>query len=465
MFDVLMDTLSTCDAGSCQIALAAVFRALLPPDVGAVYGSRVTVFVTKLNALGAAGGAVAGLTSPKTALIRSSSPDKNSSFSASSPAHAAIATAGRNWPSAADITDDKLRGASPWAISSFATPADVVGAVSSSSFLPCWSAPIPFYVYKNKPVIDGGFSTDFAAMCAAALNGTAEGTECVRVAWSAVIGPFVKPGNADRSGKSCELPHFRRRSRSSLRKRKLLQMGVLPKAALAAEDAWLSEIDRSMAAEYPQQQQQPPSQIPESISNSDGGGSGHGEGAAAAAGAAASAATEAQAAFASAPAAQASAQAHAQAAAAVDAAAEASAVSAQSDPSAPPRLPPPPARLDPLTESLTTLSFAVASAVSNATAGASVPTPTLPETTPLCPMKEAATASWPRLTNLTSDGVAPSIHPGKFENSPLPFTACECQKLVLNLTPEVLPNVYAAGVADAAEWALANGFCGGAVGR
>ena len=419
MYDVVTETLNTCDPGACQVALAAVFRALLPPDVGAVYGDRVNIFMTRLNAVGAAGGVVSGVTSPKTAVIRTSSPAKNSSFAAASPAHAAVAAYGRNWPSAADVADDKLGGASPWAISSFSAPADVVGAVSSSSFLPCWSAPIPFYVYRGKPVVDGGFSTDFGAMCAASLNGTAGGTECVRVAATGIFGPYVKPGNSDRSGASCALPSKRRRRRSL--RRSLLQMGVLPRAALAAEDAWLSAIDRSMAEEYPARET----------------------------------------------------------AAAVDeAAAEASAASGQSDPAAPPPLPPPPPqgqggaapppRLNPLTESLTTLSFAVASAVSNATTGAasSLPAPALPEATPLCPKKEAATFSWPRLVNQTeAGGELPSIYPGKFAGSPLPFTPCEWQKLVLNLTPAVLPKVYAAGVADAAEWAAANGFCGGAVGK
>ena len=459
MYDILTQTLATCDPGSCQIALAAVFRALLPPDVGTVYGSRVSIFMTRLNALGAAGRAVAGITSPKTALIRTSSPAKNSSFAASSPAAAAIATKGRDWPSAADITDDKLGAASPWGISKFTTPADVVSAVSSSSFLPCWSAPIPFYVYENKPVIDGGFSTNFGHMCAASLNGTAPGTECVRVAASGILGPYVKAGNDDKSGRSCELPKKRRRKSSSLRK--MLQMGVLPKAALAAEDAWLSEIDRSMAAEYPLQAPSSQQVSEGSESSSGGGGSGDGAGEGATSSSAASAAASAASADAAA------ARASAQAAAAIDAAAEASAVSQQSDPSLapPPPLPRQP-RLNPLTESLTTLSFAVASAVSNATAGAAVPAPTLPETTPLCPKKEAATYSWPRLVNQTEEGGSlPSIYPGKFAASPLPFTVCEWQKLVLNLTPAVLPEVYAAGLADAAEWAAANGFCGASAGK
>ena len=412
MFDVVAQTLNTCEPASCQIALAAVFRALLPPDVGTVYGDRVTIFMTRLNAVGAAGGVVSGVASPKTALIRTSSPAKNSSFAASSPAAAAIATQGRNWPSAADIADEKLHGASPWPVSTFTSPSDVVGAVSSSSFLPCWSAPLPFYVYKNKPVIDGGFSTDFGMMCAAALNGTKSGTECVRVAASGILGPNVKPGNNDRSGRSCEIPSKKKK----LSLRKLLQMGVLPKAALAAEDAWLSEIDRSLAAEYPavqEQQQQQQQQV-----SSEGSDDGAGEGSSAAAAS---------------------------------------------------------ARLNPLTESLTTLSFAVASAVSNATAAAAAgsaggtttsSTPTLPETTPLCPKKEAFTFSWPRLVNQTeAGGSAPSIYPGKFAGSPLPFTVCEWQKLVLSLAPAVLPKVYAAGLADAAEWATANGFCGANVGK
>ena len=442
MYDLLIGTLDTCEPGACQIELAAVFRALLPPDVSTVYGSRVSIFMTKLNSLGAAAGVVSGVTSPKTALIRTSSPAKNSSFAAASPAHAEIAAKGRSWPSAADIADDNLGAARPWGVSSFAAPADVVGAVSSSSFLPCWSAPIPFYVYRGKPVIDGGFSTNFADMCAAALNGTAPGTECVRVAGSSIIGPYVKEGNGDKSGRSCELP---KRKKRSLR-RKMLQVGVLPRAALAAEDAWLAEIDRSMAAEG-------------SVDGGDGGGEG------------AFTAAAAPAASASAFAAQAS-------SAAADAAAEASAAAQHSDPTEPPPLPsqPPqgsagpqtqPARLNPLTESLTTLSFAVASAVSNATAaGASFQAPALPQTTPLCPKKEAATFSWPRLVNQTeAGGSKPSIYPGKFAASPLPFTPCEWQKLVLNLTPAVLPKVYAAGVADAAEWAAANGFCGAAVGK
>lgn len=453
MYDVLMQTLNSCEPVTCQIALAAVFRALLPPDVAAVYGSRVTIFMTRLNALGAVARAVAGATSRKTALIRTSSPAKNSSFAAASPAHAELAAKGRNWPSAADVADDALGAAQPWAVSTFAAPADVVGAVSSSSFLPCWSAPIPFYLYQNKPVIDGGFSTDFGRMCSAALNGTASGTECVRVAGSSFLGPYVKQGNADKSGKSCELP----KKRKSYSLRKVLQMGVLPRAALAAEDAWLSEIDRSMAAEYPSasaavaaapaQQQQEASAESSSSDGDD--------------------APSASASSASSSAAQ--------AAAAAAAAAEASAAAQQSDPSAPPPLPPQPqqqgsqqqqqggspARLNPLTESLTALSFAVASAVSNATAGASLPTPSLPETTPLCPKKEAATFSWPRLVDQTeAGGPEPIIYPGKFAASPLPFTPCEWQKLVLNLTPAALPKVYAAGVADGAEWAAANGFCG-----
>ena len=96
MYDVVTETLNTCDPGACQVALAAVFRALLPPDVGAVYDDRVNIFMTRLNAVGAAGGVVSGVTSPKTALIRTSSPAKNSSFAAASPAHAAVAAYGRN---------------------------------------------------------------------------------------------------------------------------------------------------------------------------------------------------------------------------------------------------------------------------------------------------------------------------------------------------------------------------------
>ena len=430
--------------------------------------------MTKLNALGAAGGAVAGVTAPETALIRSSSPGKNSSFSASSPAHAAIATAGRNWPSAADIADDKLGGASPWTISSFSSPTDVVNAVSSSSFLPCWSAPVPFYVYKNKPVIDGGFSAGFGDLCAAALNGTATGTQCVRVAGSAFIGPNVKQGNDDRSGKSCELPKAKRRRSASLR-RQMLQMGVLPKAVLAAEDAWLSEIDRSVAADYPQQT---------SAQGASSSGSAGSAGQGAAVAAAAEHAAAQNAAAASAPAAAAAAS-DVDAGAAAAAASEASDVASQSGPSsAPPRT------LNPLTESLTALSFAVAAAVGNATstdasaaaagaAAGNAPTstssssssssqsgPSLPSTTPLCPKKENFAAAWPRLVNQTEPGgPAPSIYPGRDPSSPLPFTACEWQKLVLNLTPAVLPKVYAAGVADGAAWATENGFCGGAAGK
>lgn len=86
------------------------------------------------------------------------------------------------WVTQLDASSDTAAAGAPWALSQFESRDEVVDAVVASSYLPCWTGNEPFATLHGSPALDGGFSTDFAQMCAGAEGG------CVRVS-AGVVGP------------------------------------------------------------------------------------------------------------------------------------------------------------------------------------------------------------------------------------------------------------------------------------
>jgi hypothetical protein len=54
-----------------------------------------------------------------------------------------------------------------WILSAFADKRDVIAALTTTDMIPCFSSWSTYGVYKNQPVIDGGFSTGFKELCGA----------------------------------------------------------------------------------------------------------------------------------------------------------------------------------------------------------------------------------------------------------------------------------------------------------
>jgi hypothetical protein len=42
--------------------------------------------------------------------------------------------------------------------------ADVMSALLATSYLSCFSGPTPYTIFRNQPVMDGGYSTGFAQL-------------------------------------------------------------------------------------------------------------------------------------------------------------------------------------------------------------------------------------------------------------------------------------------------------------
>ncbi|KAL4431983.1 hypothetical protein ABPG77_000250 [Micractinium sp. CCAP 211/92] len=81
-----------------------------------------------------------------------------------------------------DSQREHLDGSASWLVGSFSGKEDLKNALAATSYIPGFSGPAPFVLFRGQPVIDGGFANGFKQLCGQ------ESGDCLKVAsWH--VGP------------------------------------------------------------------------------------------------------------------------------------------------------------------------------------------------------------------------------------------------------------------------------------
>ncbi|KAI8468800.1 MAG: hypothetical protein J3K34DRAFT_295115 [Monoraphidium minutum] len=80
--------------------------------------------------------------------------------------------------------NDSLANSASWTLDKFKNKADLISALTSTNYIPCYSGMTLFNFHRNEPVIDGGYSSGFKELCLKAKGG-----DCLKVA-SYHVGPL-----------------------------------------------------------------------------------------------------------------------------------------------------------------------------------------------------------------------------------------------------------------------------------
>lgn len=88
-----------------------------------------------------------------------------------------------------DGSKTNLNGSASWVVDDWADRADLVAAIAGSTYIPCLSGLQTFNVFRNQPVIDGGYGNGFEQLCP---GGDTSSAACLKLGtW--YVGPL---GNA-----------------------------------------------------------------------------------------------------------------------------------------------------------------------------------------------------------------------------------------------------------------------------
>uniref|UniRef100_A0A383VPF3 PNPLA domain-containing protein n=1 Tax=Tetradesmus obliquus TaxID=3088 RepID=A0A383VPF3_TETOB len=104
-----------------------------------------------------------------------------------------------------DGSKTTLNNSASWIIDSWQSRDDLIANLLGTSYLPCYSGPTTYTIFRNQPVLDGAFSNGFKQMCP---DGNV--TNCIKVAsWH--VGPLGsatcdKRCGSDRLAAKCAVP-------------------------------------------------------------------------------------------------------------------------------------------------------------------------------------------------------------------------------------------------------------------
>jgi hypothetical protein len=84
-----------------------------------------------------------------------------------------------------DATKPSLDNSATWVVSSWNSTQDLVDALTATDMIPCFSDTTAFSIFRNQPVVDGGFANGFEDLCPGGNT-----ANCIKVA-SWVTGPLA----------------------------------------------------------------------------------------------------------------------------------------------------------------------------------------------------------------------------------------------------------------------------------
>ncbi|GBF88086.1 hypothetical protein Rsub_00798 [Raphidocelis subcapitata] len=64
-----------------------------------------------------------------------------------------------------DAQSRAFNGSASWVVGAFDDKADVVSALTATDFIPCFSGPTTYTLFRDQPVIDGGYANGFQQLC------------------------------------------------------------------------------------------------------------------------------------------------------------------------------------------------------------------------------------------------------------------------------------------------------------
>ncbi|KAI8470321.1 MAG: hypothetical protein J3K34DRAFT_261597 [Monoraphidium minutum] len=90
-----------------------------------------------------------------------------------------------------NASSTSLNNSAAWVIDNWRSKNDLISCLTTTDFLPCWTAPTTYTIYRNQPAFDGGYGNGYEELCP---GGTAKSKACLKVAaW------IVSPKLADQT--------------------------------------------------------------------------------------------------------------------------------------------------------------------------------------------------------------------------------------------------------------------------
>jgi hypothetical protein len=94
-----------------------------------------------------------------------------------------------------DASKTTLSKSASWVVDSFADQSDLIAALTATDYIPCFTGRHTYTIFRNQPVIDGGYANGFEELSAAGRGGTGGDGCCEGCGEQSCLTSTVKVGS------------------------------------------------------------------------------------------------------------------------------------------------------------------------------------------------------------------------------------------------------------------------------